>query len=183
MARSNVRENIYRYKAIKFKRTTSITCKIFFPLFFRSHFSCSFILFSSIFFLLLSISIFIFCDITDLFRFDVSDKLTLIHLSEVNIFDIFYFFPRLAIILLDRMDGSNPICYSLQNPVVETFEKHFNRCCLFWCCSTEPLLMTARIPVSGYTPGQNINVELELTNNSDENVSAFVLQLIRVKKK
>lgn len=40
--------------------------------------------------------------------------------------------------------------------------------------------MTATLPVSGYTPGQMINVNLELTNTSNENISAFVLQIVRV---
>lgn len=73
------------------------------------------------------------------------------------------------------------IYYSLQQPIVEELTKHFNACCIFFCCSSGPLLIVARTPVSGYTPGQSIRVELELTNNSNENVSTFVLQILRVK--
>lgn len=42
--------------------------------------------------------------------------------------------------------------------------------------------MKATIPVGAYTPGQVIHVELELTNNSNENIQAFVIQIIRVSK-
>lgn len=35
--------------------------------------------------------------------------------------------------------------------------------------------------MSGYTPGQNIQVALNLTNNSDESVSAVILRVHRVR--
>lgn len=58
--------------------------------------------------------------------------------------------------------------------------KRFNPFCVFACCASEPLFMAATIPVSGYTPGQMINIDLELTNNSNENISTFVIQIVRV---
>lgn len=61
--------------------------------------------------------------------------------------------------------------------------KRFYPFCLFACCASDPLFITASIPVSGYTSGQMINVELELTNNSNENISAFVIQIVRVSEK
>lgn len=42
--------------------------------------------------------------------------------------------------------------------------------------------MKATIPVGGYTSGQTINIDLELTNNSNENIQAFVIQIVRVSK-
>lgn len=61
--------------------------------------------------------------------------------------------------------------------------KRFYPFCLLVCCASDPLFITASIPVSGYTSGQMINVELELTNNSNENISAFVIQIVRVSDK
>lgn len=70
--------------------------------------------------------------------------------------------------------------FKLQHPIVEEETKRFNRFCLFSCCASDPFFMIAAIPVSGYTPGQMINVDLELANNSNEHIAAFVLKIIRV---
>lgn len=40
--------------------------------------------------------------------------------------------------------------------------------------------MIAKLPVSGYTAGQMINVDLELTNASNENIKSFTVQIVRV---
>lgn len=58
--------------------------------------------------------------------------------------------------------------------------KRFNPFFVFICCASDPLFMKATIPVGGYTPGQVIHVDLELTNKSNENIQAFVIQIIRV---
>lgn len=60
--------------------------------------------------------------------------------------------------------------------------KRFNPFFLFVCCASDPLYMKATIPVGGYAPGQMINVDLELTNNSNENIQGFVIQIVRVSK-
>lgn len=70
--------------------------------------------------------------------------------------------------------------FKLQHPIVEEETKRFNPFCVFSCCASDPLFMIAAIPVSGYTPGQMINVDLELANNSNEYIEAFVLKIIRV---
>lgn len=51
------------------------------------------------------------------------------------------------------------------------------------CCASDPLFIIATVPVGAYTPGQMINVDLELTNTSNENVSAFVIQIVRVSRR
>lgn len=61
--------------------------------------------------------------------------------------------------------------------------KRFNPFCVFVCFASDPLFITASIPVSGYTSGQMINIELELTNKSNENISAFTIQIVRVSVK
>lgn len=58
--------------------------------------------------------------------------------------------------------------------------KRFNPFCVFVCCASDPIFVKATIPVGGYTPGQMINIDLELTNNSNENIQAFVIQIVRV---
>ncbi|XP_055296096.1 arrestin domain-containing protein 1-like isoform X2 [Sitodiplosis mosellana] len=68
---------------------------------------------------------------------------------------------------------------TLRHPIVEEETKRFNPFCLLSCCASDPLFMIATVPVSGYTPGQMINVDLELTNASNENVKAFILQIVR----
>lgn len=70
--------------------------------------------------------------------------------------------------------------HRLQHPIVEEETKRFNPYCVFVCCASDPLFIIATVPVGGYTPGQMINVDLELTNTSNENISAFVIQIIRV---
>lgn len=42
--------------------------------------------------------------------------------------------------------------------------------------------LIARTPVGGYTPGQVINLEIDVDNQSDQPVSDFTVQLIKVKK-
>lgn len=74
----------------------------------------------------------------------------------------------------------NSFSWIAQHPVVEEDTKRFNQWCFFACCASDPLFIVASVPVSGYTPGQMINVDLELTNTSNENISAFTLQIVRV---
>lgn len=60
--------------------------------------------------------------------------------------------------------------------------KRFNPFFVFTCCASDPLFMKATIPVGAYASGQVIHVDLELTNNSNEHIQAFVIQIIRVSK-
>lgn len=39
--------------------------------------------------------------------------------------------------------------------------------------------MTVRVPQRGYTPGQNIDVQLNIHNKSSEEVSSVVLQIVK----
>lgn len=59
-------------------------------------------------------------------------------------------------------------------------EKHktFYPCCCFCCCPSHPMHVTGRIPVSGYTPGQTIDVEIDVNNRSDE-YGEFSVQLLK----
>lgn len=42
--------------------------------------------------------------------------------------------------------------------------------------------LSLRTPVGGYTPGQVINLEIDVINQSDQPVSDFTVQLIKVKR-
>lgn len=48
------------------------------------------------------------------------------------------------------------------------------------CCASDPLDIIVRAPVSGYTPGQTINVHILVNNQSNQAVSDFVVQMIKV---
>lgn len=85
-------------------------------------------------------------------------------LNQLSSFHLFFFF----------------LSNCVQHPIVEEETKRFNPFCLFACCASNPLFMIASIPVTGYTAGQMINVDLELTNTSNENIEAFILQIVRV---
>lgn len=41
--------------------------------------------------------------------------------------------------------------------------------------------VVVRIPVSGYTPGQSIDVEIDVDNKSEE-IADFVVQLVKVRR-
>lgn len=61
--------------------------------------------------------------------------------------------------------------------------KEFFPCCLLFCCTSDPLQMTVRMPVGGYTPGQTINLDVDATNNSDQDVEGFTAQLLKVSER
>lgn len=49
------------------------------------------------------------------------------------------------------------------------------------CIESEPLEIVGRLPVGGYAPGQTINLLLSVANKSDQPVSEFTVQLIKVR--
>lgn len=70
--------------------------------------------------------------------------------------------------------------FFLQYPLVKEERKTFFICCLLCCCETDPLFINARIPVGGYTPGQTIELLLEINNKSDQTFQNFEIQIIKV---
>lgn len=60
-------------------------------------------------------------------------------------------------------------------------EKHkvFIPCCCCCCCPSDPMHLVARVPVTGYTPGQTINIEIDVDNKSEETAD-FAVQLMKV---
>lgn len=57
----------------------------------------------------------------------------------------------------------------------------FNQFCIFFCWKTSKLKIFARLPVSGYCPGQTMNLKLDVINNSDQEVFHFLVYFIKVK--
>lgn len=58
--------------------------------------------------------------------------------------------------------------------------KTFFPCCLLFCWQSDPLELTARIPVGAYAPGETINVQIDANNKSDQPIANFKVQLIKV---
>lgn len=68
-----------------------------------------------------------------------------------------------------------------KEPAIAEKDKTF--CVSLLCCyASDPLKIVVRTPVGGYTPGQVINLEVNVNNQSDQPVSDFTVQLIKVKK-
>lgn len=70
--------------------------------------------------------------------------------------------------------------YFLQQPILVKKEKKISRCFLICCYRSNPLEIVARTPVSGYTPGQTINLEFTASNKSEQPISGFKVQLVKV---
>lgn len=52
---------------------------------------------------------------------------------------------------------------------------------LFYLLS-DPIDMIVNVPVRGYTPGQTINMEINVKNRSNQMISEFQVNLIKVRK-
>ncbi|KAJ6636592.1 Arrestin domain-containing protein 3 [Pseudolycoriella hygida] len=68
---------------------------------------------------------------------------------------------------------------ALRYPLVKEARKTFFICCLLCCCETSPVFITARIPVSGYTPGQTIELSININNKSDQKFEEFVVLIVK----
>lgn len=67
-----------------------------------------------------------------------------------------------------------------QLPAINEIYRRFNPFCCCCCCFPSiPMHVLVRIPMSGYTPGQAIDVDIEVNNRSDQN-SEFKVQLKKV---
>lgn len=51
------------------------------------------------------------------------------------------------------------------------------------CLKSDPVEITARLPVSGFIPGQTINLQFDAKNNSDRPILDFKVQLQKVSSK
>lgn len=65
-------------------------------------------------------------------------------------------------------------------PVFGQKHKTFYPCFLLCCCESDPLDINVCAPVGAYTPGQTINLYIKANNKSDQPVSGFSVQLIKV---
>ncbi|KAJ6636531.1 Arrestin domain-containing protein 3 [Pseudolycoriella hygida] len=69
--------------------------------------------------------------------------------------------------------------FMLRLPLIREERKTYFKCCLLWCCTTGPLVITACIPVGGYVPGQSIELFLRINNRSDQTIQNFIIQIIK----
>lgn len=59
-------------------------------------------------------------------------------------------------------------------------KKEFYICCLLFCFKTLPLYIVAKLPATGYTPGQRIELKLEIENQSSKAVEGFRIEFFKV---
>ncbi|CAK1580798.1 unnamed protein product [Parnassius mnemosyne] len=60
-----------------------------------------------------------------------------------------------------------------QQPIEMQFEEIYS-----CCCSTQPISIGVKLPVSGYCPGQPIPITIDAQNNSSTEISKIIFQLI-----
>lgn len=60
--------------------------------------------------------------------------------------------------------------------------KEFYVCCLLCCFKTLPLNITAKLPATGFTAGQLIDLTLVADNQSSKNVKNFKVEFFKVGK-
>lgn len=68
----------------------------------------------------------------------------------------------------------------LQLPVTKDIDETFSPLYLLRCWQSEPMNVAARIPIGGYTPGQSIDVQVDVDNKSDRQAD-FSVKLRQVK--
>lgn len=70
--------------------------------------------------------------------------------------------------------------YNLKVPITAKFEETFYLFGWICCLPSGPLRVDVDAPVRGYAPGQTINVEIDVSNDSNEVLSSLDVQLIQV---
>lgn len=68
-----------------------------------------------------------------------------------------------------------------QVPIEKRISAKFNQFCLFFCWKTAALKIFGRLPVSGYCPGQTMNLKLDVINNSDQDVQHILVHFVKVR--
>lgn len=67
-----------------------------------------------------------------------------------------------------------------QRPSVAEKSHRFWLCCCACCFPSKPVKILARTPVTGYTPGQTINMDIEIQNDSNRAIPKFTVAIIKV---
>ncbi|XP_037035006.1 arrestin domain-containing protein 1-like [Bradysia coprophila] len=68
---------------------------------------------------------------------------------------------------------------SFRMPVKRRVCANFNQFCFFFCWKTSNLQVYGRLPVSGYCPGQTMNLKLDVINQSDKDVLHVLVQFVK----
>lgn len=72
--------------------------------------------------------------------------------------------------------------YFAQDSISVEKKKEFYVCCLLFCFKTLPLYIVARLPATGYTPGQRMELKLEIENQSSKTIESFRIEFYKVGK-
>lgn len=68
-----------------------------------------------------------------------------------------------------------------QYPMSDEAEFIFNKYCCCCCCSlTEPVKISAKVPMKGFVPGQNIEININVDNKSDQKYDNFTGNFFKV---
>lgn len=70
--------------------------------------------------------------------------------------------------------------FELKDSINVEKRKEFYVCCLLFCFKTLPLNIVAKLPATGFTPGQRIELTLEADNLSSKNVKQFKIEFYKV---
>lgn len=65
----------------------------------------------------------------------------------------------------------------MKDETVVTYSKY---CCLLCCWETEPVKISARVPMKGYAPGQAIEITIVVDNKSDQTYDSFIGNIYKV---
>ncbi|KAJ6645788.1 Arrestin domain-containing protein 17 [Pseudolycoriella hygida] len=68
----------------------------------------------------------------------------------------------------------------LARPVLAEISERFFFGGLICCVISSPMNVAVRIPVSGYTPGQTVNIEIKVNNRSGQEIDGFEVKLIKI---
>lgn len=74
------------------------------------------------------------------------------------------------------------IFFSIQIPRATELEKRISYCFCFPLCRSNNIELTAHIPQQGYTPGQTIDLELDVNNKTVEDVNEIKVKLVKVSR-
>lgn len=70
--------------------------------------------------------------------------------------------------------------FELRDSINVEKRKEFYVCCLLFCFKMLPLNIVAKLPATGFTPGQRIELTLEAENLSSKNVKQFKIEFYKV---
>lgn len=71
--------------------------------------------------------------------------------------------------------------FHFQKPVHLVLKSVFFPFYILCCLKSDPMEITAQLPVSGFIPGQTINLQIDAKNHSDQPILCFEVRLQKVR--